>query len=249
MFKSNLDKSHITVLSNVDVILLKTTTRIVVMGKVLELAGQKFGRLTVFCKNPERGVHRHVQWDCICECGNRRTLNACSLVSGHTTSCGCYQSERVTTHGMKGTPEYNSWFSMKDRCYRKDNPRYHDYGGRGITVCDRWLESFENFYEDMGDKPGPGYSIERKDNNLGYFKDNCKWATKIEQANNRRDNVLFEYKGNKHTSAELSRLPEAIKNGLSAETIRTRIERYGFSVEKAISRPVRRYLFTYQHQF
>lgn len=108
-----------------------------------------------------------------------------------TRSCGCLREEVIKKggnfrHGLDNSPEHNSWVSMKNRCNNPNNRSYKNYGGRGITVCERWMESFDNFMKDMGNKPGDQYSIDRRNNNAGYCKDNCKWSDKKEQANNRR---------------------------------------------------------------
>jgi hypothetical protein len=128
---------------------------------------------------------------------------------------------------------------MIRRCTNKNEQNYHNYGGRGITVCDRWLNSFEAFYEDMGSKPGLDYSIERRENDKGYYKDNCYWATREEQANNRRNNMFYEYKGSQYTIPQLTRLPEAKQIGLSVNTLTARIKQYGYSIEQAITKPVK----------
>lgn len=137
--------------------------------------------------------------NCQCSCGNLWTGNLANLKRGTTKSCGCYNIEnakkRFTTHGLSLTTEYLTWKAMKRRCLNPADNCYKDYGGRGITICDRWLNSFENFFEDMGVKPSKSHSIERKNNNLGYFKENCRWATKKEQMNNTRHNKLITYKG------------------------------------------------------
>lgn len=160
------------------------------MRAPLELIGLKFGRLTVQAKNPENNKSNNSQWDCVCACGNKTTVVGSKLINGHTSSCGCFQIEQLrnsnVTHGMSTTSEYNSWIQMKNRCHNSNSVRFEDYGGRGIFVCDRWMNSFENFLEDMGLKPSPIHSIERKDNDLGYYPGNCVWATPTEQANNRR---------------------------------------------------------------
>lgn len=158
------------------------------MGKrARDLTGRRFGRLRVLSRSCLRA--NDALWNVVCDCGKTRTLPACSLVSNNTRSCGCLSrevtSELMSTHGMKGTPVHNSWANMLSRCYNTKHPRYEDYGGRGITVCDRWRDSFENFYLDMGDRP-LGMSLDRIKNNEGYRPDNCKWSTPVEQNSNKR---------------------------------------------------------------
>lgn len=164
------------------------------MGKRLNLIGEVYGRLTVSEEISKRGHHR--RYLCGCICGEFVEVFQTSLISGDTKSCGCLArevaskktSEYNTTHGMCGSSTYNSYKNMKARCYSVKNTRYDRYGGRGITVCDRWLESFENFYVDMGDKPSPKHSIERINNDANYCPENCKWATQREQVSNTSSN-------------------------------------------------------------
>lgn len=139
------------------------------------------------------------------------------------------------THGhARDTHEttlYSAWLNMKARCKYRNLPAYKDYGGRGITVCERWLV-FENFLADMGEKPGPEYTLERINNDLGYGPDNCKWATRVEQANNRRNVVRVEWRGKMMTVTEL-----ADECGVNRDTLYDRIFMRGWDVERAVVPP------------
>lgn len=141
------------------------------------------------------------QWECICDCGKTVVVRQTNLRTGHTTSCGCSRKGVNRTHGMSKTSTSKSWEGMRQRCYNPNNNSYHRYGGRGITVCERWRESFENFLEDMGPAP-EGHSIERKDNNGNYEPDNCRWANKREQSLNRRTSRLVTAHGRTLTIKE-----------------------------------------------
>jgi len=158
------------------------------MGKVIDLTGQVFGRLTVV-GFAGIGSNRSARWECICLCGAVVVINSATLRNGRTQSCGCYHKqllrERNTLHGLCKSTEYGSWSNMRKRCNRPNDPQYADYGGRGITVCEEW-ESFENFYKDMGPKPTPKHSIDRIDVNSNYEPSNCRWADRIVQARNMR---------------------------------------------------------------
>lgn len=130
---------------------------------------------------------------CICDCGNESVVSLGDLKNNKTKSCGCLAKEKSsdnikkysTTHGRHGTPEYRVWRGMRTRCYYENTPQYKNYGGRGIKVCNRWKESFENFYEDMGDKPTPKHQLDRIDNDGNYEPNNCRWVTPSENALNK----------------------------------------------------------------
>ena len=213
------------------------------MSKFIDITGQKFGRLTVkkiaYRKRTKRGKI-NIYWECSCDCGNICAVKPDDLKSGHTKSCGCLreefyakQGEKNRTHGMRHTPEYNTHQLMKRRCYEKTNEHYKYYGSRGIKVCDRWLESFENFYEDMGPKPSKKHSLDRIDNDGDYCPENCKWSTHTQQTNNTRKNVFVEIDGIQKTLVQWS---DFFK--IDYGVVRMRIHR-GWSVHKALTTPVR----------
>lgn len=160
------------------------------MSAKIDLLGQVFGRLVVVSEHPVR-VNSQYAWACKCDCGGTTVAAGYDLRNGHTQSCGCLQKERTSkakkTHGMRFSKEYNIWSKIIDRCKNPNCERYPNYGGRGITICERW-EKFENFFADMGKCPD-GFSIERVDNNAGYEPSNCVWADNFTQAKNRRTRV------------------------------------------------------------
>lgn len=154
--------------------------------KFIELTGQRFGRLVVLRREGKGPIGTGILWRCMCDCGNETIVSGGNLRSKHTQSCGCYHSEVIVKHGQYLTSEYTAWYHMKQRCYNPKCKHFNHYGGRGITVCERWLENFSNFFADMGNKPTPAHSIDRINNELGYSPDNCRWADKKTQASNRR---------------------------------------------------------------
>lgn len=191
------------------------------MSRQLDLKGQPFGRLTalrlVGIKITPKG--KQTVWLCVCSCGETKTFTVGQLRSGNAQSCGCLHRDLMTSHGLSRSIEYRAWASMLQRCTNSRSTNYHRYGGRGIRVCKRWLK-FENFYKDMGPRPSLRHSIERKKNNKGYGPSNCKWATRIQQANNTRRNVYVVIDGRIQTIAEWT-----AEAGLNRNTIQKRLKR------------------------
>jgi hypothetical protein len=151
------------------------------------LTGQRFGKLIII-RSTDKRTQGSVIWLAQCDCGDFTLVSNKSLSCG-TQSCGCLQRDKVsklfTTHSKSRSAEYYAWQNMIQRCYNEKHPDYKNYGGRGITVCERWLTSFENFYADMGPRPTPEHSIDRyPDNDGNYEKSNCRWATRSEQRRN-----------------------------------------------------------------
>ncbi len=205
------------------------------MSKRIDLTGQKFGRLTV-----TEYSHTHdgcAFWKCICDCGNIVVVRSRDLRSGRTKSCGCLHKEAVkkmaTTHGLCHDRLFSIWCAMRRRCTDPKYKFYHNYGGRGITVCEEWKNNFQAFYDWA---KANGYrddlSIDRIDVDGNYCPENCRWATMIEQANNKRNNHLITYNGKTLTMAEWSR-----KIGVSYQTLKDRINYHGWSIERALTTP------------
>lgn len=196
--------------------------------------GDKYNFLTAV-RFSHRDKRSQLYWLFKCDCGNKKVIVVEDVKKGSIKSCGCMQrellKERHITHGMSKTREYKTWASMKSRCLNKNNPGYKNYGARGITVCKRWMK-FENFYADMGDKPR-GMSLDRIDNNGNYKPENCRWATRRQQGNNKRNNRLLTYRGKTMTTAQWAR-----KTDIDRITLHKRIKK-GWSTEKVLTVPIK----------
>lgn len=195
--------------------------------------GMQFSRLTVI-REAGRDSRQYVMWECRCECGAITTVNSGHLRSGNTKSCGCLSRDTTTArnirHGMTGTRVYRIWEHIHKRCSNPNHEDYENYGGRGIKVCDRW-KSFENFYADMGVPPTDTHSIDRRDANGDYSLENCRWATSVEQANNRRSTPYLELNGVRKSRMDWSR-----ELGISPGTIKAR-QRLGWTDEMILTTP------------
>lgn len=200
------------------------------MSRVIEMVGKRFGRLTVVSQAPILSW-KNRRWHCVCDCGNRIAVAGGDLRNGRSQSCGCLRQERITTHGMSRTPIYKAWAGMLSRCNNPGSTYYHYYGGRGITVCERW-QTFENFHADMGDRP-KGLSLDRIDNDKGYSPENCRWATSRQQCQNRSNNVELTLNGKTQCVSEWSR-----ELGIGTQTLYERIWR-GWSDEDTLTLPPR----------
>lgn len=207
-----------------------------------DLTGQKFGRLEVkeFMGKTKRGESL---WGCLCDCGSMRKVLGYSLESGNTKSCGCLRTDNTkianTKHGhnRRGltSKTYTKWIRIQQRCYNPKASHYEYYGGRGIKVCDRWLgeNGFEHFLADMGVCPD-GMSLDRIDNDGNYEPGNCRWATHKTQMNNTRHNDWIKYDGKEKT---LTQWAEYL--GMAKQTLRGRLYKYHWSIEKSLTYPIR----------
>lgn len=203
--------------------------------KLQDLTGQRFGRLVVVDR-AQNHLGR-VAWNCRCDCGSSASPIGKTLVNGNTRSCGCLQRDVMaaiqTKHGRYGTPENKAWAGMLKRCRNKKAIDYANYGGRGISVCERWSESFENFYLDVGPKPSPTHSIDRINVNGNYEPGNVRWATPQEQQRNTRRSRVVMFRGESMCLADWGD-----RVGIPGHAISLRI-REGWTVERALTQPLR----------
>ncbi|MBE6943840.1 MAG: hypothetical protein E7453_06220 [Ruminococcaceae bacterium] len=205
------------------------------MGKTIDLTGQRFGQLLVIqrVENHIRPNGKHEsQWLCRCECGVIKNIEGRKLRAGRSKSCGCRQSHKTfgrQTHGLSGTRLYLIWTNMKQRCLNENDSDFHRYGGRGITIYDRWTQDFEVFYNwAITNGYREDLSIDRIDNDMGYFPDNCRWVSKKVQNSNKSNNIFITISGQTKTLSDWCR-----QYNCEYDTVRSRI-RIGWSVEEAL---------------
>lgn len=204
--------------------------------------GLRFGRLTVIAPAPTTDTNQP-RWLCRCDCGNEKSIQSGNLVSGGVQSCGCFrrdQKKATATHGhtrrfagskANSTPSYRSWIAMNQRCNNENHTNYPRYGGRGITVCERWSNSFENFLEDLGPRPSLAHSLERENRDGNYEPGNVIWATSDVQTSNRSTNRMVELNGTRMTVTEAAKLA-----GVPRSRIFKRLNA-GWTIEQALRFP------------
>ncbi len=207
---------------------------------VIDMQGLVFGRLTVLSVEPRniQNPTRTKRWICRCTCGTIKPVDGSSLRMGKVRSCGCQRAETLAKikpgfkHGLSRNSIHSRWSGMKARCNNPNNPRYADYGGRGIKLCERWHD-FQSFLDDMGMPPFRGATLERKENSKGYEPGNVIWATNKVQCRNKRDNRLITF--NNKTQC-ISAWAEDV--GISRSTLKHRLGRLGWSTKRALTTAV-----------
>lgn len=202
---------------------------------VIDMTGRRYGRLVVVKQSDKRfGTKQAIGWLCACDCGKEIVVRGYSLRCGNTQSCGCLFVDSVTKHGQtrgyQGTAAYRSWDHMVQRCTNPNNSFFHNYGGRGIKVCERWM-SFPAFLADMGQRPD-GMSLDRIDVNGNYEPENCRWATRTEQMNNTRRNTMITFAGRTMSLSDWAR-----ETSLTTPCISGRLKRR-WPIEKVLTTPL-----------
>ena len=200
--------------------------------KCHDLTGKRYGNLTVISKSAP--INGRSNWLCKCDCGNETIVRTSNLESGHTKSCGCYKRMREieanTVHGLSNTRIHRIWDNMKTRCLNKNSPAFRFYGGRGITICEEWLNDRSKFFEwALSNGYSDNLTIERIDNDKGYYPDNCAWVTKEMQYKNKRQNIMITYDGKTLCAEDWSKV-----TGIPSMTIRWRYK-HGWSAERTLT--------------
>lgn len=221
------------------------------MSKFVNLTGQKYGRLTVlklhhkeqcYAKNGTKNGSRYY-YLCLCDCGNQTIVRGSHLKHGKISSCGCYLKERRVEgniiHNFSTSRIYKIWRKMKERCFYKKSIRYSNYGGRGITICDEWLQDFMNFYNwSITNGYADNLTIDRIDTNKNYEPSNCRWITNKEQQRNTRQNHLITYKGKTHCISEWAEIYD-----INYYVLWARLFKLNWSAEKALTQPKKTHLY------
>lgn len=199
----------------------------------VDKTGRRYGRLLVLGLGPRKG--KFLAWLCQCDCGKQIVVRTGALRPGNrpgsTNGCGCmkqFNGKHLRTHGARYTTEYNSWRSIHDRCYSPNNPQYYLYGGRGIGMCDQWKD-FTKFLEDMGHKPTPKHTIDRIDPNGQYEPSNCRWATPMQQARNKRNTLYVTLGDERLTFGEIGE-----RYGVDSKLLYARVKTNGQQLESAL---------------
>jgi ribosomal protein S27E len=208
--------------------------------KFIDLTNQKFGKLTVLYRDPN-SPRKYTKWICKCDCGNTTSVYSHALRQGKTKSCGCMSSKKNTSsrtnrsnlHGKSKSKLYHVYYSILDRCNNPNNKAYKHYGARGITICDEWEKSFENFYKwAISNGYQEGLTLERIDNNKGYSPENCKWIPKSEQVKNRRTTLYATINGETKTLKEWAEI-----SGIKYSTLHYRKTKYNWPDERLLEQP------------
>lgn len=208
---------------------------------MIDMTGQRFGRWVVVRLahagyTDALGKACPAKWTCLCDCGSTRDIPRNNLTTGASSSCGCLKREMQTTHGMTKDPMYKTWVSIRLRIQDPTNADYPTYGGRGLTMEPEWARDFSTFrawvVENIGPKPSPDRTIDRKNNDLGYLKGNLRWATVLQQQNNRRNNRMLTYEGETMNMKQW-----CTKLDLNYGAVKMRLGKMGWTVEQALGTP------------
>ena len=212
------------------------------MSRLKNLVGMKFGRLVVL-ERADNKIKKNgkslVMWRCLCKCGNIKVVSRDSLLSSRVQSCGCLRAEKTSErrfkHGLRRTQLYNVWANIKTRCYNPKKDTYIYYGGKGITMCQEWLDDFKAFYNwSINNGYKKGLTIDRLNPNGNYEPSNCRWVTVSQQQNNKLNNHIIEYNGEVHTLAEWSKLLN-----LTYGALYRRIQYLNWSIERAFTTSIK----------
>lgn len=207
--------------------------------RAVDHTGRRVGRVVALgpIERKKYGKFHSIIWLCKCDCGNLTRAQSNHLAKGKHRSCGCWRLERASeanlVHGASGTPEWHTWRGLKQRCMNRSHKAYHRYGGRGISVCLRWVDSFENFLADMGKKPSHAHELDRIDNDGPYSQENCRWVLRSVNNRNRSTTRMLTVAGRTRKVLEW-----AEDLGISCNTLRARLDD-GWSPEDAVSVPLR----------